>query len=132
VRTVTIKINYANLKNEIETNYFYYLDLFYKTFIVSLCIFDKNVKPILFSTVIENSQYNHFLREVQEAQDRGEEIIDLIDPKHNIHVFTDMNVYTLDFLNLKHNGKKPNIYNLTIDDNYNVCITNKQVGKNVY
>lgn len=132
MRTVTIKINYANLKNEIETNYFYYLDLFYKTFIVSLCIFDKNVKPILFSTVIENSQYNHFLREVQEAQDRGEEIIDLIDPKHNIHVFTDMNVYTLDFLNLKHNGKKPNIYNLTIDDNYNVCITNKQVGKNVY
>ena len=132
MRTITVKINYANLKHKIEENYFYYLDLFYKSFVVSLCIFDKNIKPILFSTVIENSHYNNFLHEVRAAQDRGEEIIDLIDPKHNIHVLSDMNVYTLDFLNLKHNEKKPNIYNLTIDDNYNVCITNKQVGRNVY
>lgn len=132
MRTVTVKINYANLKNEIESNYFYYLDLFYKTFIVSMCIFDKNVKPILFSTVIENSQYNYFLHEVRDAQNRGEDIIELIDPKNNIHTFTDMNVYTMEFFEIKHNEKKPNIYNLTIDDNYNVCITNKQVGKNVY
>lgn len=132
MRTVTIKINYANLKTEIEENYFYYLDLFYKAFVVNICTFDKTVKPVLFSTVIENAQYNLFLHEVKEARDRGEDIIELIDPKHNLHVFADMSIYTADFFNLKHNEKKPNIYNLTIDDHYNVVITNKQVGRNVY
>jgi len=132
VRTVTLKINYANLKEGIENDYFHYLDLFYKSFLVSLVIYSNNIKPIFYNTIIENEKYNYFLREVLEAQQRGEDIIELINPKHNITVLSDMSVYTVDFFTGKHNEKKANIYNLTIDDHYNVVITNKQVGKNVY
>lgn len=132
MRTVTLKINYANLKEGIENDYFHYLDLFYKSFLVSLVIYSNNIKPIFYNTIIENEKYNYFLREVLEAQQRGEDIIELINPKHNITVLSDMSVYTVDFFTGKHNEKKANIYNLTIDDHYNVVITNKQVGKNVY
>ena len=132
MRTVTLKINYANLKEGIENDYFYYLDLFYKSFLVSLVIYSDNIKPIFYNTIIENEKYNYFLREVLEAQQRGEDIIELINPEHNITVLSDMSVYTVDFFTGKHNEKKANIYNLTIDDHYNVVITNKQVGKNVY
>lgn len=132
MRTVTLKINYANLKEDIENDYFHYLDLFYKSFLVSLVIYSNNIKPIFYNTIIENEKYNYFLREVLEAQQRGEDIIELINPKHNITVLSDMSVYTVDFFTGKHNEKKANIYNLTIDDHYNVVITNKQVGKNVY
>lgn len=132
MRTVTLKINYANLKEGIENDYFHYLDLFYKSFLVSLVIYSNNIKPIFYNTIIENEKYNYFLREVLEAQQRGEDIVELINPKHNITVLSDMSVYTVDFFTGKHNEKKANIYNLTIDDHYNVVITNKQVGKNVY
>lgn len=132
MRTVTLKINYANLKEGIENDYFYYLDLFYKSFLVSLVIYSNNIKPIFYNSIIENEKYNYFLREVLEAQQRGEDIIELINPEHNITVLSDMSVYTVDFFTGKHNEKKANIYNLTIDDHYNVVITNKQVGKNVY
>ena len=132
MRTVTLKINYANLKEGIENDYFYYLDLFYKSFLVSLVIYSNNIKPIFYNTIIESEKYNYFLREVLEAQQRGEDIIELINPEHNITVLSDMSVYTVDFFTGKHNEKKANIYNLTIDDHYNVVITNKQVGKNVY
>lgn len=132
MRTVTLKINYANLKEGIENEYFYYLDLFYKSFLVSMVIYSKNVKHILYNSVIENEKYNYFLQEVIDAQNRGEDIIELIDPKHNITVLSDMSVYTMDFFTGKHNEKKVNIYNLTIDDHYHVVVTNKQVGKNVY
>ena len=132
MRTVTLKINYANLKEGIENDYFYYLDLFYKSFLVSLVIYSNNIKPIFYNTIIENEKYNYFLREVLEAQQRGEDIIELINPEHNITVLSDMSVYTVDFFTGKPNEKKANIYNLTIDDHYNVVITNKQVGKNVY
>lgn len=132
MRTVTLKINYANLKEGIENDYFYYLDLFYKSFLVSLVIYSNNIKPIFYNTIIENEKYNYFLREVLEAQQRGEDIVELINPEHNITVLSDMSVYTVDFFTGKHNEKKANIYNLTIDDHYNVVITNKQVGKNVY
>ena len=129
---MTLKINYANLKEGIENDYFYYLDLFYKSFLVSLVIYSNNIKPIFYNTIIENEKYNYFLREVLEAQQRGEDIIELINPEHNITVLSDMSVYTVDFFTGKHNEKKANIYNLSIDDHYNVVITNKQVGKNVY
>ena len=132
MRTVTLKINYANLKEGIENDYFYYLDLFYKSFLVSLVIYSNNIKPIFYNSIIENEKYNYFLREVLEAQQRGEDIIELINPEHNITVLSDMSVYTVDFFTGKHNEKKANIYNLSIDDHYNVVITNKQVGKNVY
>ncbi len=132
MRTVTLKINYANLKEGIENDYFHYLDLFYKSFLVSLVIYSNNIKPIFYNTIIENEKYNYFLREVLEAQQRGEDIIELINPEHNITVLSDMSVYTVDFFTGKHNEKKANIYNLSIDDHYNVVITNKQVGKNVY
>ena len=132
MRTVTLKINYANLKEGIENDYFYYLDLFYKSFLVSLVIYSNNIKPIFYNSIIENEKYNYFLREVLEAQQRGEDIVELINPKHNITVLSDMSVYTVDFFTGKHNEKKANIYNLTIDDHYNVVITNKQVAKNVY
>ncbi len=132
MRTVTLKINYANLKEGIENDYFHYLDLFYKSFLVSLVIYSNNIKPIFYNSIIENEKYNYFLREVLEAQQRGEDIIELINPQHNITVLSDMSVYTVDFFTGKHNEKKANIYNLTIDDHYNVVITNKQVGKNVY
>ena len=132
MRTVTLKINYANLKEGIESDYFYYLDLFYKSFLVSLVIYSNNIKPIFYNSIIENEKYNYFLREVLEAHQRGEDIIELINPEHNITVLSDMSVYTVDFFTGKHNEKKANIYNLTIDDHYNVVITNKQVGKNVY
>ena len=132
MRTVTLKINYANLKEGIENDYFHYLDLFYKSFLVSLVIYSNNIKPIFYNSIIENEKYNYFLREVLEAQQRGEDIVELINPKHNITVLSDMSVYTVDFFTGKHNEKKANIYNLTIDDHYNVVITNKQVGKNVY
>ena len=132
MRTVTLKINYANLKEGIENDYFYYLDLFYKSFLVSLVIYSNNIKPIFYNSIIENEKYNYFLREVLEAHQRGEDIIELINPEHNITVLSDMSVYTVDFFTGKHNEKKANIYNLTIDDHYNVVITNKQVGKNVY
>ncbi len=132
MRTVTLKINYAVLKEQIEEDYFKTLDLFYKAFIVSLCLYDRNVKPVVFNSFIENGNYHRFMTEVCDARDRGEDIINLIDPVNNAHIFLDMSVYTEEFFTKRHNDKKANIYSLTIDDHYNAVITNKQVGKNVY
>lgn len=132
MRIATLKINYAVLKEQIENDYFSVLDILHKTFIVSLCNYDRTIKPIAHNSFIENLQYHYFKQEVSDAQDRGEEIINLIDPKMNIHIFTDMNLYTAEFFSKKHNDKKPNIYSITIDAEYNAVITNKQVGKSVY
>lgn len=127
--SATIKINQANLKNEIETNYFYWLDVFHRCFAVSLVLHSNSKNPILETTLLENSHYNQLLHDIDFRYKKGYNVVEDINSKNNIAVFLDLQVYLEEFLTMKHNSTGSNIYNLTIDHEYNLVITHKQLGK---
>lgn len=130
MRTQVLKINVNNIRHEIEKDYFRYKDLFYRCLIVNLCIYNSMNNMILASTIIEDSHYNQYLLFLGQKQATLQEMIAEIDPVHAVSTFLDTQVYLEEFINLKHEHNLVNLYSLTIDDAYNIVITNKQLKRN--
>lgn len=129
MKTQVLKINVNNLKNEIEKDYFKYKDIFYRCLIVNLCIYNSFNNMVLHSTIVEDAQYNQFLLYLAQKQCSPQELIAEIDPVHAVTIFLDSNIYLEEFINTRHDNNMMNLYSLTIDDMYNIVITNKQIRR---
>ena len=125
--THQLKINFANLKHEIERNYFAYRDIFYKALIVNLCNHHAVCKPIAESTVLEDFQYNQSFQQLIQSSHTLRDLVLQVTNLTHPSVVIDMEIYVDEFLQARHNSKRINVYSLTIDDCYNVIITNKQL-----
>lgn len=131
MKTYQLKINVNNIKQEIEQNYFKYKDIFYKSLIVNLCIYNTFNKNILSNTIIDDSHYNQYLLYLANKQATVEELISEINHEFATNIFLDTNLYIEEFINMKHSDRYFNLYQLTIDDSYNIVITNKLIKKHV-
>lgn len=123
-----LKINFANLKSEIERNYFAYRDIFYAALIVNLCNYHTTTRNIAETLILEDSQYDYSFR--QFLLSCGS-IYDLAThPVLSSHpnLVIDIGIYVEEFLDMRHNHAKTNVYSLSIDDCYNVVITNKHLS----
>lgn len=129
MRTHVLKINVSNLKRDIENDYFRYKELFYRCLIVGLCVHNSFSRNVLHTTIIEDSHYNQFLMYLAQKVCSVQEMIAEIDPVHAATTFIDMNLYLDEFLHMKHDNELLNLYSLTIDDTYNIVITNKQIKR---
>lgn len=125
----TIKINQRHIKDELNENYFYWLDVFHRCLAVSLVLHSNTKENILDSTILENAYYNQLLVDINKRFQNGSNIIEDINSKTALATFLDIQVYLEEFLETKHNKTGSNIYNLTIDHEHNVVITNKKLGK---
>lgn len=125
----TLRINQNNLKNELEENYFYYLDVFHRCLLVSLVLHHNTKENVLESTIMENAYYSQMLVDLDSRFKKGYNIIEDINSKTALDTFLDVQVYLEEFIGNKHNSSGTNIYNLTIDHEYNIVITNKRLGK---
>lgn len=125
MRHHSLRINYNNLKDEIEKDYFHYLDMFYKALILYMVYNDRPDFPLVGSLVLENKLYDDLLRRTAISGCGGKTIPELRELSLNLHAVLDMQIYLEDFIRMKHNQKAINIYSLTIDENYNVLVTNK-------
>ena len=130
MRTYVLKINVNNIHSEIQRDYFKYRDIFYKCLIVNLCICSKlTIENLHQSSIIEDSHYNQYLIYLINSNMTLEDLIKEIDPVYNVSIFTDTHIYLEEFINMKHNQSLLNVYSLTIDDAYNIVITNKQLRR---
>lgn len=129
MKSHTLKINNRHLKDTIEENYFYCLDVFHRCLSVSLVLASQQDEEMMPSIIMENAHYNSLLRDLDKRLKDGHNIIEEIHSKHSLSFFLDMQLYLEEFLRHKHINSVTNIYCLTIDCDYNVIINNKQLGK---
>lgn len=129
MKSHTLKINQRHLKDYIEENYFFCLDTFHRCLAVSLVNYNQEKENILSSIVMENAHYNSLVPDMDKRLIQGHNIIEDIHSKYGLQVYLDMQVYLDSFIRLKHIASMSNIYCLTIDHEYNVVITIKQLGK---
>lgn len=127
MRTHQLKINFNNLKHDIERDYFKFRDIFYRCLVANLAIFHITKQPLLHNTVLEDAHHNQLLHYLINKQASCEEIIAQISDLNYIQSFLDTNVYIEEFILLRHVGNVINLYDMSIDDSYNVVITNKQL-----
>lgn len=127
MKTYVLKINMANIRKDIEKDYFKYKDIFFKCLLTNLYVYSAMYRNILPSTVIEDSHYNQHLMYLVSSNMSVEEAIQDVINTFNIEVFLDTNVYFEEFIQMKHDEAKINVYQLTIDDYSNIVVTNKQI-----
>jgi len=130
MKTYQLKINMANLKKEVERDYFKYKDIFYKCLIGNINLFNilhfKN--PTI--SILDDSHYNQFYLYSITNGVTIEKILQDIDSPYNVSIFLDTNMYYEEFIRLRHSDKHINLYSLHIDDLCNVIVTNKHLTKN--
>lgn len=125
----TIKINQRHGKKLIEENYFHYLDIFSKCLCVSLIYFSTEEDPVLESTIMENSHYNSVLLDMTHRHKSGHNILKDIGFDTSLNIFLDLQLYLEMFVKEKHNKALTNIYCLTINEDFEVVVVIKQLGK---
>ena len=128
MRTHQLRVNFVNLKAEIDKDYFKYKDIFYRCMMSVLCIHHLTRKQVLQNTMLEDSGYHQILSFLQSKGASLEEIVSEIKDLNQWSYFLDMHVYLEEFIDLRHNDLRLNLYDLTIDDSYHVVITNKHLN----
>lgn len=126
-----LKINVNNLRKEIEKDYFKYRDIFFRCLIGNLCVYNQLYGNVVYNSIIEDSHYNQYLLYLVNRSASLEDILKEIDSPYNVSIFLDTNVYFEEFIRMKHNPKKLNNYQLTIDDMCNIVVTNMQLNRHV-
>lgn len=129
MRMHTLKINQRHLKNELEEGFFYYLDVYHRCLAVSIIYHGIDDGDIVPSTIMENSHYNSLLRDMKERFRQGYNILEEIHSKYSLDIYMDTQIYLEEFLKAKHNKGMANVYSLTLDNKFNLVITNKQLGR---
>lgn len=132
VKTHVLRINCNNLKKEVISDYFKYRDIFYRCLIVNICLFITTNRSLCNTIVIEDSYYNKYLEDLYKKQLNTSQMLEAADLSKHVDIFLDLNVYLEEFVRNKHDSSKLNIFNLTIDDNGYVAISNKKVIKAIY
>lgn len=127
MKTYVLRINFNNLKPQIDSNYFLYKDVFYKCFIASMYNHYINNKQILNNILIDNSHYWQYFINAVNINQTLESMLYELNLDRYVYIFLDMNIYLEEFFNMKHMNGVLNIYSLDITDTYNVEIKNKQI-----
>ncbi len=131
MRTFQLKINFNHIGGEIEKDYFKYRDLFYRCLVVNIHFYHLFHGSILGNTIMEDSHYNQYMLHLTSKGGDIQSMIKDIDITHNHSLFLDTQIYIEEFIKLKHDPNKINLYQLTIDDTYNIVITNKHLKRHV-
>ena len=127
MQTFQLKINMSSLKHQIEKDYFSYRDMFFKCLAVNLCVYNQLYKNILSNTVLEDKHYHDFLQYLINKGGGLHDLVNEIGGPHSLTMYLDTVGYLDEFIASKHRSNRLNVYNLTIDEMYNVSVTNKQL-----
>jgi len=131
MRAYQLKINVSNLRDHIKKDYFKYRDIFFKCLIGNLYVYNQLYGNVLHSTILEDIYYNQHLFKLINRNATLEEVISEIDSTYNVTIFLDTTMYFEEFIRLKHDPKKINVYQLSIDDMCNIVVTNMQLNRYV-
>jgi len=131
MKTFQLKINMANLKNEIDKDYFKYKDIFYKCLIGNLTLSNIHVKEVTGTAILDDSYYNQYFLYAAANNITVKRILEEIASPYNISIFLDTNMYYEEFIRSRHSDKHINLYSIQIDDLYNVLVTIKWLPKHV-
>lgn len=133
MRTFTLKYSIGLLKPAIDDDYFLAIDTMYKAMAFNLAVYSLTVKFIADTTIIDQPIIQQWFQGL--GVDAGIPTI----PRLSVppSVILDMGLYLTEFVTARHNSGMLNIYGLSVDDAYNLQITNKQtripsVAKNDY
>jgi len=129
VRTHVLKVNVNNLKREINNNYFKYKDIFYKCLVVNLCLYNMTKGDILENVIVEDSIYQQYLSYLINKKCALPELLQEIALDTHTYIFLDLNIYIDEFIDMKYDAKKFNLFSLTIDDNGYINVFNKTIRK---
>lgn len=129
MRTHVLKVNVNNLKREINNNYFKYKDIFYKCLVVNLCLYNMTKYDILENVIIEDSTYQQYLSYLINKRCTLPELLQEIALETHTHIFLDLTIYIDEFIDMKYNSDKFNLFSLTIDDNGYINVFNKTIRK---
>lgn len=129
MRTQVLKVNVNNLKKEINNNYFKYKDIFYKCLVVNLCLYSMTKRDITENVIIEDSVYQQYLSYLINKKCNLPELLQEIALESHISIFLDLSIYIDEFIDMKYNPLKFNLFSLTIDDNGYINVSNKTLKK---
>lgn len=129
MRTHVLKVNVNNLKREINNNYFKYKDIFYKCLVVNLCLYNITKGNILNNVIIEDSTYQQYLSYLINKKCMLPDLLEEIALEAQVHIFLDLTIYIDEFIDMKYNPNKFNLFSLSIDDNGYINIFNKTLRK---
>ena len=127
MKTHLLRINANNLRKEIHHDFFKYRDIFYKCLVANLAVYNQMYANVLSTTILEDAAYNQYLLSLVNRQASLEEILKDIDSPYIMSIFLDTQVNFEDFIRSYHSGKKLNVYQLTIDDQCHIYVTNKHL-----
>lgn len=129
MRTQVLKVNVNNLKKEINNNYFKYKDIFYKCLVVNLCLYSMTKRDITENVIIDDSVYQQYLSYLINKKCNLPELLQEIALESHISIFLDLSIYIDEFIDMKYNPLKFNLFSLTIDDNGYINVSNKTLKK---
>lgn len=127
MRTYVLRINFNNIRQEIEDNYFLYKDIFYKCFIVSVYLYYLNDRNIYKNIFIDNTHYWQYFTNSIDINKPVELMLYELGIDKYVDIFLSMNIYVDKFIDRKHKSGVLNIYSLDISDTYYLEIKNKQI-----
>lgn len=127
MRTHTLKMNYNHLKQEIETDFLSMRHVFYTSLALCIVYLDGNTRRYLSNATFEDSAFRSLTQDILGAVTLGYSPFEQLGLGKYPYLVEDMIVYLDEFLSKHHHHTLLNIYNLTIDEKYNIVITNKQV-----
>lgn len=123
MRTFNLKYSLGLLRPVIDSDYFMVVGALYKALVYNLAVYSLTVKPIVDTTIIDQPSYQPWF--ITMATTPMIPVIPrLLIPEA---VILDMELYLSAFITDRHNRAMLNIYGLSIDDVYNIHITNKQI-----
>lgn len=129
IRTKDCLINLSNLKSQIDNDYFKYRDMFYRCMIVNLGLYNLTKEEIRCTTIIEDSHYHQTFFTMLEGSPSIEHLLRDVESSEYTMLLVDMNLYLDSFIEKNHNHNVMNIYSLSIEDNFHVRISNKQISR---
>lgn len=124
-----IRINYSQLKEQIETSYFLTLDSFNRCLVVAITYFVLEEEIEMKSIFLENSHYNSLVHDLRYRLEQGHDILRELNTKSTVALYVDMMVYLEPFLKKNYIKSKTNVLSARINSDYNLVVELKQFGK---
>lgn len=129
MRTDYLKVNVNNIKQQINSQYFKYRDIFYRMLITNICIYNYMNYGILKNTILEDSSYNQYFLYIANKQLSLEEILTELNIIQELPLYMDISLYIEEFIQQKHSNKHINVYSITISDDGYLIINNKKLDR---
>ena len=127
MRIHTLKLNYNHLKREIEFDYINMRQVFYTGFVLCMAYLDGGTYRYLNNAIVEDAGFRHLPSEIMGILSAGISPFDRLGLGNYPNLIQDMIVYLDEFMVKHHHPHLLNIYDLTLDEKFNIVISIKQV-----